>query len=448
MADFSPFRFADEQAFRAALSLHAPALPYEEDVSILAQPLAHDGATLANRLVVHPMEGADGTADGSPDELTFRRYHRFAHGGAALLWYEATAVVPEGRANPRQLYLHDGNVDAFRRLLDESRAIAAAQGRTFYAVLQLTHSGRQSFPSAAGPDPIIAYDNPVLDRRPGRVVSDAELDALQEKYIHAAQLAADIGFDAVDVKACHGYLIQDLLTARERPGKYGGSFDNRVRFIVETLDGINAKVGKRIGLASRYGVWDSIPGGWGIDEKDYHKADFSEPIALANMMHDRGVTLFDVTCGNPYFNPHVNRPFDRGFYTPPEHPLEGAQKLLQAAQAIQKALPEATVIATGLSWLRQYGAGIAAGMVRDGWCKLAGFGRQAFAYPDFAADICSGRGMDPDQCCIACGNCTQIMRDGGRSGCMVRDKDVYMPIFRAGRDGKPPVKMDAVSEHI
>ncbi|GAJ09003.1 unnamed protein product, partial [marine sediment metagenome] len=71
-----------------------------EDISILAEPVKTGRLVIPNSLAVHPMEGCDGDSQGRPSKLTLRRYERFAAGGAGLLWVEATAVVPEGRANP------------------------------------------------------------------------------------------------------------------------------------------------------------------------------------------------------------------------------------------------------------------------------------------------------------------------------------------------------------
>ncbi len=451
MSTFAPFRYKNPDDFRHDLAEVEPSPPFADDMTPLRAPHTLAGKTVANRLAVHPMEGADGEADGAPGGLTYRRYRRFASGGAGLLWFEATAVRQDGRANPRQLYIHAGNVDAYKRLLGESLAAAeAAGGPRPFTVLQLTHSGRQSRPGPK-PEPIIAEVNPVLDRVPGRVVSDDDLQRIRDDYLAAARMAAAIGFDAVDIKACHGYLLGELLAARGRPGRYGGSFENRTRLMLEIVEGVAATLGSRIAIASRFGVWDAVeyPYGWGVSEADPHVPDFTEPIRLARLMHERGgLCLLDITCGNPYFNPHVNRPFDKGYYTPPQRQLQGVASLLSAAKTIQAAVPEVAVVGTGLSWCRQFGANLAAGCVRDGWFTFAGFGRQSFAYPDFATDILQQGGLDPAKCCVACGNCTVMMRDGQPAGCMVRDGEVYLPIYREGRKDKPPLDMSRVAEHV
>src|ERR1035437_2712678 len=81
-------------------------IPVSRDVSILSQPIKIGDKTVPNRLAINPMEGCDGMTDGRPSDLTRRRYQRFGEGGSGLVWYEATAVANEGRANPRQLYIN------------------------------------------------------------------------------------------------------------------------------------------------------------------------------------------------------------------------------------------------------------------------------------------------------------------------------------------------------
>ena len=235
-----------------------------EDVSVLAQPVELDGISISNSLAVHPMEGCDGDAQGRPDKLTIRRYERFAAGGAGLLWAEAIAVVGEARANPRQLWLGDQSKDAFKALVDRAREHAArTMGKDHrpFIVAQLTHSGRYSRPEDAA-HPIIPQRDPYRDalipqRTPtpnGKskipadwpLVTDECLDELQYAYVEAARLAFEVGFDAVDIKSCHGYLINELLACHNRPGKYGGSFENRTRFLLEIIDKISADLGENL----------------------------------------------------------------------------------------------------------------------------------------------------------------------------------------------------------
>jgi 2,4-dienoyl-CoA reductase-like NADH-dependent reductase (Old Yellow Enzyme family) len=427
-------------------------IPVSTDLSILSTPVDIGGKTVANRLGISPMEGCDGLTDGRPGELTHRRYKRFGAGGAGLLWYEATAVVSEGRANPRQLFINENTKEEFAVSRQEINKAAEDAGHAApFSVLQLTHSGRYSKPDDA-PAPIVASANEFLDTKvPIRVVTDEELEQLEDKFVAAAEMAVEAGFDAIDIKACHTYLLSELLAAHTREGRYGGSFENRIRALCNIVDKVKAKVGDKITLGVRLGTYNQLPApyDWGVDKDDYHKPEYTEPIRLIKILHEKGVQLFGISLGSPYYNPHLTRPYNRGGYIPPVHPLEGVELLLDAARVMQAAVPDAVIMNGGISWLRQFAPHVAAGCIEQGWMKIAGFGRQAIAYPAFAAEILETGALDPRNTCEGCGQCTVIMRDGGCTGCVIRDKETYVPIYKKGREGKPPLNHDmAVAEHI
>ena len=425
-------------------------------VSILAQPVPFGGLTIPNSLSVHAMEGCDGDAQGRPSKLTVRRYERFGAGGAGLLWAEAIAIVPEARANPRQLWLHQGSKDAFAAMVKRARAKATeanGKGHRPVMVAQLTHSGRYSKPDGTA-RPIIGQRDPYRDclvpqwppHTEGKsklpddypLVTDEYLDQLQDAYVEAARIAFEIGFDAVDIKSCHGYLINELLACHNRPGKYGGSFENRTRLLVETVDRVRRELGENARVVTRLGIYDAIPYpyGWGVDQDDYTKPDLTEPKKLVGLLQQRGVELIDITIANPYYNPHVGRPFNEpiiGGYDEPEHPLTGVARLVNVTGEMQKAYPDVALVGTGYSWLRTLMANVGAANKAAGLVTIVGGGRMAFAYPDFARDIVNKGKMEPDKVCIGCSACTQIMRDAGRTGCVVRDNAVYGPIFKHGR---------------
>lgn len=427
-----------------------------DDVSILAKPVDLGGLVIPNSLAVHPMEGCDGDAQGRPDRLTVRRYERFAAGGAGLLWAEAIAVVHEARANPRQLWLHKGSKEAFAAMIKRAREKAAQANGTSHRpviVAQLTHSGRYSKPSPAPRpiiperdpyrDPMTPQPKPTLDRKSKipddwPIITDEELDRLQDAYVEAARIAFDVGFDAVDIKACHGYLINELLACHNRPGKYGGSFENRTRFLLRVVDRIRTELGDRARIVTRMGIYDAIPYpfGWGVDKNDYTKPDLTEPKKLIGLLRQRGVKLINITIANPYYNPHVGRPFNEpivGGYAEPEHPLVGVERLVRVTGEIQKEFPDIAFVGTGYSWLRTLFANVGAASKTNGLVTLVGAGRMGFAYPDFARDIVRHGRMSPEKVCVGCSACTQIMRDSGKTGCVVRDNEVYGPIFEHGR---------------
>ena len=452
---FKKFRYHSLKDLAAAIGQSGFEIPLADEVGILGEPISVGSLTIPNRIVVHPMEGCDGTPDGKPGDLTVRRYDRFAAGGAGLLWFEATAVIHEGRANPRQLLLSDANLVHIKALRDRTVSLAADRygaDRKPFTVLQLTHSGRYSRPDSE-PCPLAAAHNPFLDGKfrdtETRILSDDEIGELEDRFVDAAFRAAEAGFDAVDIKSCHGYLISELLTARTREGRYGGSFENRTRFLLNVIE----KIGKRSSaslVAIRLNAYDGVPYpyGWGVDRNDHRRFDLSEPIRLVKLLVSKGVRLINISAGNPYHNPHIGRPYDNGPYIPPEHPLAGIERMLTISRDIQRAAPEAAVIATGLSWLREFGAHCAAGGIRDGWFSLAGFGRQSFAYPGFPDDILRTGRMERKKCCIACGKCSDIMRCGGMTGCVVRDASVYLPIFRTVCGGNKSRQVPGPAEHV
>lgn len=422
------FRYGNLNELYAA----CPELPGMGDVSVLAKPVEGEGFVCKNAIAIQPMEGCDGTIGGSPDEWTYRRYRRFAAGGAGLVWAEAISVVPEGRANPRQLMLTEDNLDDFRRLTDAMREEAAKNGEEPPVMIaQLTHSGRWSRPVKDNA-PIRMWTSPVLDAHQKLpedypIVTDEYLASLPEKFAASTNLARRAGFDGVDVKACHLYLYSEMLGAFDRPGPYGGSFENRTRLFLESIEAARSEIAGGV-LASRVNLYDGTAANWGVGEN--LSLDLTEPLMLLDKMWEKGVKLFNITMGTPYYNPHVNRPYCNGGYVPPEDPLAGVARLLEGCAQAQKRLPKAVVLATGLSYLREYAPEIAAGMAQRGEAKLFGFGRGAFAYPDLAHDICQKGKMEHDKCCVTCSLCTKIMRAGGRPGCPVKDTEWYLPEYR------------------
>lgn len=417
-------------------------LPYRDDVSVFTQPLQVGTATIPNRLACQAMEGCDGTADGSPDVLTRRRYDRLAKGGAGLIWFEATAVMEEGRANPRQLYIRDDNLDDFKQQVETIKETGLkANGYEPIVIMQATHSGRYSKPHG-NPEPIIAYNNPIFEKdNPipvGRIITDDHLDQVGEALVKGAVLAEKAGFDGVDIKCCHRYLNCELLSAYTREGRYGGSLENRTRLLRESISGAIKSCGKDFIVSSRLNAYDGFPYPYGFGVKQDGSTDFdpTEPIWLVKELQKLGVNLLNITMGNPYFNPHVNRPFASGGYEIGEHPLEGVARMLQGTAQLKKAVPDMNLICSAVSYLGVTAPNVCGAFIANGDFDIAGFGRTIFAYPDFANDILKKGAMEKKKCCICCSKCTQLMRSGGTPGCVIRDKDVYSPMYQEHFGGK------------
>jgi 2,4-dienoyl-CoA reductase-like NADH-dependent reductase (Old Yellow Enzyme family) len=381
------------------------------------------GQRISNRVVFQPMEGCDCHEHGSPSTLTIEKYRKAARSGAGVIWFEANAVCPEGRTNIRQMMLTEENLPVFQELVQEIREIARQTcGNTPVIILQLTHSGRQSIV------PMIAYLHPLYDqRRPvsdANIVTDEYLDTLAQKYAASAQLAVEAGFDGVDVKSCHGYLFQELLSAFTRQGRYGGSFENRTRLYLDCFRAVRNAVPEDFLLTARLGVSDMVAKPFGFGTTEENTLDLSEPDQLIKLLMDENLRILNVTVGNPYYNPHVNRPYRKGGYEAPEAPEVGLARFAYVEKHIKEVFPSLTVVGSGLSYYRDDLFEQAENQLTGGVCDLVGFGRMWLAYPEFYQDYRKG-GFAPKKCCLTCSKCTELMRAGQVSGCAV-----FHPYYR------------------
>jgi 2,4-dienoyl-CoA reductase-like NADH-dependent reductase (Old Yellow Enzyme family) len=447
-------------------------LRFSGDFAPLFRPVQVGPLRAGNSLCIQPMEGCDGTPDGRPDELTFRRYRRFGAGGAKLIWGEAAAVLDEGRANPRQLLVNERTAPALREMLTQCRhAHREAFGGDDDLVvgLQLTHSGRYSYrrPQLAFHDPVLD-PRTVIDRATGKTVDesypllhDDYLERLPDHYVAAARLAYAVGFRFVDVKQCHRYLLSELLAAKTRPGRFGGSLENRTRLARTILERIRAEVPGLV-VATRLNVYDGLPyrmraGGdegepcpwptplrsaWGTSEDDPFTPDLTEPAWWVGEMKRLGVALLNVSLGNPYATPHVIRPFEYpppdGYQTP-EHPLVGVDRHFRLAAQLQALYPDLPLVGSGYSYLQEYLPHAGAANVRDGRVTFVGVGRAALPMPDFARQLLEHGKLDRKRLCRTFSYCTALMRSKHNelgqfaTGCPPFDKEVYGPIWEAAK---------------
>ncbi len=435
--------YSSKEEFQAQNSELEINLPYIDDISILKKDYKIGNKVVPNRLACQAMEGCDGTVDGAPDVLTQRRYERFAKGGAGIIWFEATAVLEEGRANPRQLYITENNLDNFKNQVDDIKEIALkTTGYEPVVIMQATHSGRYSKPNGV-PAPLIAYNNPIFEKdspiSSDRIVTDDYLDRVGEALVNGSKLAEKAGFDGVDIKCCHRYLNSELLSAYCREGRYGGSLENRTKLLRESVKGAIETCSKDFIVSSRLNVYDGFgyPYGFGVLKDGGLDFDITEPDWLIKELYKYGVRILNITMGNPYFNPHVNRPYAQGGYEPPEQPLEGVARILNGTAKLKELNPKMAIICSAVSYLGVAAPNVVSAFIKDNKFDFAGFGRTVFAYPDFANDILKNGGMDKNKICICCSKCTEIMRKpGGTPGCVIRDRDMYLPIYKEFCGGK------------
>jgi len=408
-------------------------LPFSDDISLLFKPIDINGRTINNRIVYQPMEGNGCSVDGTIGELTKRKYKRFAQGGPGIIWYEAVALTPEGKAKPGQLCLEENNVDEYKRHVEEIKETCIVKnGFEPVIIIQATHSGRRSSPDGTV-KPVVAYNNPLFEKNEtvdaDCIITDDRLKELEEMFIRGAELSRLAGFDGYDIKACHGYLMSELLSAYNREGDYGGSFENRTRFLVNTAKAVNKSMPKDFIVTTRLNIYDGFPYpyGFGVPEDGSIDVDLTEPIKLMKKLHnDCGMEIVNVTMGNVYVNPHVTRPYNAGKYIPDEHPLVGIDRLINSTMKVQKEIPTLKIVASGLSFLQVYSANLAAGMLNDNGTSFVGFGREILAYPDFPQDLRKTGEMIKEKICVTCGQCSVLLRSGKQAGCTIRDKEYYI----------------------
>lgn len=469
MARYFKFKTLDElDAECRRLNLD---IRFSEDLGPLFQPVQIGPLRCGNALCIQPMEGCDATLDGQPDELTFRRYQRFGAGGAKLIWGEATAVVPEARANSRQLLINEQTAPALERMLRECQQAhreGCGKDDDLVVGLQLTHSGRYSFQR-----PLIAFHDPILDPRiidksTGKTLDDSYplltddyLKGLVDYYVRAAKLAWKIGFQFIDIKQCHRYLLSELLAAKTRPGPYGGSLENRTRLARDIFTAIRSEVPGLV-LGTRVNVYDCIPyrhigegqpgepcawktplqSAWGTRADDPFVPDLGEPTWWIGEMKKLGVALVNISMGNPYAVMHVIRPFEYpppDAYETPEHPLIGVARHFKLAAELQQAFPDLPLVGSGYSYLQEFLFQAGSANLRDGRIRIVGVGRASLSQPDFARQLLEHGRLDRKRVCRTFSYCTALMRskhnDLGQfaTGCPPFDKEVYMPIWERAK---------------
>jgi NADPH2 dehydrogenase len=422
--------------------------------SVLGTPYPYGKGSIGNRFCILPMEGWDGTPDGQPTELTKRRWRHFGESGAKLIWGgEAVAVRPDGRANPNQLLINPqtvGSLATLRHSLVEAHEARYGAGASndLLVGLQLTHSGRFARPSSkARLEPKILYHHPILDQKFGITPSepcltDLEIGDLIGDFVRAARLAQEAGFAFVDLKHCHGYLGHEFLSATTRPGRYGGSFENRTRFLRELVAGIRQEApGLELGV--RVSAFDQLPFRKGPDRRGepepfagpyWHafgaapaapsETDLEEPFRFFGLLEELEIALVCVTAGSPYYNPHIQRPAlfpPSDGYQPPEDPLVGVARQLAVTGEIKERFPSLCVVGSGYSYLQEWLPHVAQHQIRTGRVDFVGLGRMVLSYPHLPEDVLAGRPLQAKKICRTFSDCTTAPRNGLVSGCFPLD---------------------------
>ena len=455
----------DFQAACAALEIDLPAEVAGGKNSPLSQPaeVLINGKRPGNRIVIHPMEGWDGTTTGGVSAEMRRRWRRFGESGAKMICgAEAMAVRADGRANPNQLILVEENREGIAELVG---ILKEAHKDLYWTVedlligFQLTHSGRFCRPvDKARWESRVAFRHPILDKKfhvlsDEQVLTDAEVGVLIGDYVRAARLAWEVGADFVDIKHCHGYLLHEFLGAHTRPGKYGGRFENRTRILREIIEGIRAD-GNPVDIGVRLSLFDKVPYrpdptrakagklgpgipedfseclpyryGFGVNQADPSQIDLSETFEFVKLCGELGVKVLNTTAGSPYYTPNLQRPATfppSDGYQPAYDPLIDVERQIQAVRQVKAISPMGLyVIGSGYTYLQEFLAPVASAVLRLGWADGIGLGRAVLSYPTMLTDAANGQAAQKKFICRTFSECTTAPRNGLISGCYPLDK--------------------------
>lgn len=457
-------RFKTADSFREYVASLGIDLPFDDELqsgpdSPMAQAYTlKDGSVIGNRFCILPMEGWDGTADGNPTEMTSRRWRNFGAGGAKLIWGgEAVAVRHDGRANPNQLLIQEhtlAGLAVLRETLVNAHKERFGTTDDLLVGLQLTHSGRFARPNEkAKLEPMILYHHPLLEEIYNTdpqlsVLTDGEIEGIIADFVVAAKRANEIGFDFIDIKHCHGYLGHEFLSAYSRPGPYGGSFENRTRFLKEIVAGARREapdlrlgvrisaydfppfrpgpdnVGRPLDYRNSSGIY---PYAFGADPENPLEIKRDELFAFLDLLRSLEIELVNLSAGSPYYNPHMQRPAyfpPSDGYSPPEDPLVGVARQIDNVAKIAPQYPDLAITGTGYSYLQDWLPNVAQYVVRNNMVDFVGLGRMALSYPDMPADVVAGKVLDRKRVCRTFSDCTTAPRNGLISGCYPLD-DFY-----------------------
>ena len=269
-------------------------------MNTLFDPLTIGSVTFQNRTWVSPMCQYSAT-DGLIGDWHQAHLNAFATGAPGLIMVEATGVVPEGRISIGCTSLHtQAHADAFKPMINFAHSHNVKMG------IQLAHAGRKASTMRPWDDHRMAttdeggwqsvsssaiafhgYPEP-------RALTVDEIHQLTHDYVAAAKRAIAVGFDVIEIHAAHGYLMHQFYSplANTRTDEYGGSFDNRVRFLLETVRAVRSAIPASTPLFVRISATDWVDGGWNLVDS----------IELCTQLKALGVNLIDVSTGGNVHN--------------------------------------------------------------------------------------------------------------------------------------------------
>jgi 2,4-dienoyl-CoA reductase-like NADH-dependent reductase (Old Yellow Enzyme family) len=289
-------------------------IPEENEMPHLFEPLTIKGITLRNRIGVSPMCMYSYT-DGFSNEWQIVHLGARAAGGAGLIIAEATAVEPRGRITPYDVGIwSDAHIEPLSRTANVIKSSGTVAG------IQIAHAGRKASSNrpwvsdkpiladtplgwqGAAPSPI-AYNS---DYAVPHELEIEEIHAIQDAFKMGAQRALAAGFEWLEIHAAHGYLLHSFYSpiSNKRTDAYGGSFENRIRFLLETIRVVRLVWPDKLPLTVRISGTDWLEGGWTIPDS----------VELAKRLKQEGVDLIDCSSGGGVYKASI--PVGPGYQIP------------------------------------------------------------------------------------------------------------------------------------
>ena len=337
---------------------------------ILLQPIKIGPLSLRNRIVMPPMCSRLAGSDGSVTQKMIAYYSERARGGVGMIIIEYSYIdEKESRAAVSQLGVqNDHMITGLSELAEAIKAQGAA------VVLQICHAGNQTSPAIMGKQPVAPSAIPCkfLGVMP-RELTLAEIDEIQDAFAEASRRAKQAGLDGVELHGAHGYLMDQFLSpyTNKRIDKYGGSFENRALFALETLRKVRKKTGTSFAVGYRMTADEYIPGGLTL----------KETTKFAKMLAKEGIDYLHVTAGIYESLPHFVQPV----YLPRAY-------LVHLAEAIRKevAVPVITVGSLNVEEGEK--------ALKEEKADLVALGRALIADPEIPKKLAEGRLEDIRPC--------------------------------------------------
>ncbi|MEA1961800.1 MAG: NAD(P)/FAD-dependent oxidoreductase [Bacillota bacterium] len=343
-----------------------------------------------NRIVMAPMAVNLGGLNGEITEQMIQYYEARARGGAGTVFVEAACVdTVNGNRGPGQVSIdHAKYLTGLFNLVDRIKIHGAR------AFIQLFHPGRQTNLFLAGGEAVApsAIPCPMMKVTP-RALEIKEIQELVQKYILSACIAAQAGFDGVEIHAAHGYLINQFLSphSNQRNDQYGGSLENRMRFLLEIIQGIHKKL-PRILISVRLNMDDFVPGGLSLNES----------VEISKHLESAGIHILHCSCGT----------YESGLTSIEPACYEEGWRVYMA-QAVKEAV-SIPVISGGM----MIHPAAADEVIASGKADFVFIGRNLIADPDWPNKVRKGD-LQEVRPCIRCNTCIGMNFKGVQLRCAV-----------------------------